>query len=253
MRKLRQKPMAVLTLAAVVAGPFTGVRTQARDRTQDDRNASDDSRRTATATPIKHVIVIIGENRTFDNVYGTYVPKGRQQIANLLSRGIVNPDGTPGWNAGAAEQSRLASINPVKFFVDTNTLTGSGKAPYAPFLPTPETGSAPAQPVTLAQLQKDPAPAAPPFDRQLLDGAAPYDLAGARAQRSVPVDQRRDRARQLHRRPDGAAVALPAARHAGEELRRAAQHGIPDHQLPPEVRQLHGRHGAPLLSHVAAV
>jgi hypothetical protein len=47
----------------------------------------------------------------------------------------------------------------VKFFVDTNTLTNSGKAPYAPFLPTPEAGSAPAQPVTLAQLQKDPAPA----------------------------------------------------------------------------------------------
>ena len=28
-----------------------------------------------TATPIKHVIVIIGENRTFDNIYATYVPK----------------------------------------------------------------------------------------------------------------------------------------------------------------------------------
>jgi phospholipase C len=27
-----------------------------------------------TATPIKHVIVVIGENRTFDHVYGTYVP-----------------------------------------------------------------------------------------------------------------------------------------------------------------------------------
>jgi Phospholipase C len=57
--------------------------------------------RTSTATPIKHVIVIIGENRTFDNVYGTYVPKDGQRIANLLSRGIVNPDGTPGWNARA--------------------------------------------------------------------------------------------------------------------------------------------------------
>ena len=28
-----------------------------------------------TATPIKHVIVVIGENRTFDHIYGTYVPK----------------------------------------------------------------------------------------------------------------------------------------------------------------------------------
>ena len=28
-----------------------------------------------TATPIKHVIVVIGENRSFDHIYGTYVPK----------------------------------------------------------------------------------------------------------------------------------------------------------------------------------
>ena len=27
------------------------------------------------ATPIKHVIVIIGENRSFDHVFATYVPK----------------------------------------------------------------------------------------------------------------------------------------------------------------------------------
>jgi phospholipase C len=29
-----------------------------------------------TATPIKHVIVLIGENRTFDHVFATYVPRG---------------------------------------------------------------------------------------------------------------------------------------------------------------------------------
>ena len=28
-----------------------------------------------TATPIKHVIVVIGENRGFDHIYATYVPK----------------------------------------------------------------------------------------------------------------------------------------------------------------------------------
>src|SRR5215472_12705660 len=28
-----------------------------------------------TATPIKHVIVLIGENRTFDHVFATYVPR----------------------------------------------------------------------------------------------------------------------------------------------------------------------------------
>src|SRR5690349_16544778 len=57
----------------------------------------------ATATPIKHVIILIGENRTFDNVYGTYVPKHGQTVWNLLSRGIVNADGSPGPNKDAAE------------------------------------------------------------------------------------------------------------------------------------------------------
>ena len=28
-----------------------------------------------TTTPIKHVVVIIGENRTFDHLFATYVPK----------------------------------------------------------------------------------------------------------------------------------------------------------------------------------
>lgn len=29
---------------------------------------------TSTTTPIKHVIVIIGENRTFDHIFATYQP-----------------------------------------------------------------------------------------------------------------------------------------------------------------------------------
>ena len=40
-----------------------------------------------TQTPIKHVIVIIGENRSFDHVFATYVPKNGQTIRNLLSEG----------------------------------------------------------------------------------------------------------------------------------------------------------------------
>jgi len=46
-----------------------------------------------TTTPIKHVIVIIGENRTFDHVFATYQPKRGQSVWNLLSEGIVTlPD-----------------------------------------------------------------------------------------------------------------------------------------------------------------
>ena len=59
----------------------------------------------ATATPIKHVIVIIGENRTFDHIFATYQPRAGQTISNLLSKGIVNADGTPGPNFALASQS----------------------------------------------------------------------------------------------------------------------------------------------------
>jgi phospholipase C len=43
-----------------------------------------------TATPIKHVIILIAENRTFDNIYGMYQPRKGQSVSNLLSKGIVN-------------------------------------------------------------------------------------------------------------------------------------------------------------------
>jgi phospholipase C len=58
----------------------------------------------ATTTPIKHVIVIIGENRTFDHVYGTYTPKAGETISNLLSKGIVKADGKPGPNYSLSAQ-----------------------------------------------------------------------------------------------------------------------------------------------------
>jgi phospholipase C len=48
-----------------------------------------------TQTPIQHVIVIIGENRTFDHVFATYKPSEDESVSNLLSKGIVNEDGTP--------------------------------------------------------------------------------------------------------------------------------------------------------------
>jgi phospholipase C len=53
-------------------------------------------RSNVTTTPIKHVIIVVGENHTFDNLFGTYKPKEGQHVDNLLSKGIVHPDGTPG-------------------------------------------------------------------------------------------------------------------------------------------------------------
>jgi phospholipase C len=57
-----------------------------------------------TTSPIKHVIVIIGENRSFDHVFATYVPKNGEYVWNLLSEGIINADGTPGPNFSQYQQ-----------------------------------------------------------------------------------------------------------------------------------------------------
>src|SRR5580692_4780595 len=45
-----------------------------------------------TTSPIKHVIVIIGENRSFDHVFATYVPKRGESVDNLLSKGVITLD-----------------------------------------------------------------------------------------------------------------------------------------------------------------
>jgi phospholipase C len=58
----------------------------------------------ATATPIKHVIVIVGENHTFDNVYATYRPRHGQSVRDLLSEGIVTANGAPGPDVSRARQ-----------------------------------------------------------------------------------------------------------------------------------------------------
>ena len=46
-------------------------------------------------TPIQHVIVIVGENHTFDNIYATYKRAAGQPVDDLLSEGIVNAYGGP--------------------------------------------------------------------------------------------------------------------------------------------------------------
>src|SRR6266404_4905415 len=79
-----------------------------------------------TRTPIKHVIVIIGENRTFDHVFATYQPKHREAVSNLLSKGIVNSDGTPGPNFSLASQSSANDSSP-----DGYQLNPSSNAAYS--------------------------------------------------------------------------------------------------------------------------
>jgi phospholipase C len=91
-------------------------------------------KRPSTQTPVQHVIVIIGENRTFDHIYATYQPVKGQTVDNLLTRGIINADGTPGPN--------FASV-PQKSAVDTITdgfqFNPRGQQTYS-VLPTPLVG-----------------------------------------------------------------------------------------------------------------
>jgi phospholipase C len=84
-----------------------------------------------TATPIKHLIVVIGENHTFDNLFGGFVPVEGQKAFNLLSQGVINPDGTPGPNFQLAVQQQAGNTS---VYQTAPLPTG----PYA-FLPQPQT------------------------------------------------------------------------------------------------------------------
>lgn len=70
-----------------------------------------------TKTPIKHVIVIIGENRTFDHVFATYKPKNGETVDNLLSKHIIKEDGSPGENFGLAVQDTAIDTHADKYQV----------------------------------------------------------------------------------------------------------------------------------------
>jgi phospholipase C len=80
-----------------------------------------------TRTPIQHVIVLIGENRTFDHLFATYVPKRGESVKNLLSEGIINADGTPGSHFNRAQQ--FQAVPPFNTSFDIS-LDGDHKAPY---------------------------------------------------------------------------------------------------------------------------
>ncbi|MGA9308041.1 MAG: alkaline phosphatase family protein [Candidatus Sulfotelmatobacter sp.] len=84
-----------------------------------------------TVSPIKHVIVIIGENRSFDHVFATYVPKNGESVNNLLSEGIIkldaNKNAIPGPNFAKAQQLSATDtdtflLSPPKQQFPNNTL-----------------------------------------------------------------------------------------------------------------------------------
>src|SRR6266478_1526068 len=134
---LRTGCIALVAFQFSLGGPLA-VSLQAHDHDKDE---------VQTKTPIKHVIVLIGENRTFDHVFATYVPKSHDSVSNLLSKGIINADGTPGAHFSKAAQFQAVAPFRTKYFI---SLDDSEKAPYQTlpeptlnFSPSPATGEPP--------------------------------------------------------------------------------------------------------------
>jgi phospholipase C len=94
-----------------------------------------------TATPIKHVVIIVGENRSFDHLFATYVAQHPDEgIHNLLSEEIVTAAGTPGQHFSKALQYQIKSApNGGKFFISADL---KNKSPYS-HLPAPDVNGAP--------------------------------------------------------------------------------------------------------------
>jgi phospholipase C len=153
-------------------------------------------------TPIQHVIVIIGENRSFDHVYGTYVPAAGQSVSNLLSKGIVTNTGKPGSNFALAVQNSA---------VDETTfqLSPPGKASEVP-LPPPGTAGAPT-----AASDAEPAPfqtlaLAKLVEPDLFGKYYKYLTTGATA---LPHDVVDTRVKNVNDLPDGVFRLTPGVKY----------------------------------------
>jgi phospholipase C len=143
-QRIRKKSTSVL-LAALVSQPIVPLLAAGDDAAAGAKQPKDPAAAFATTTPIKHVIILIGENRGLDHTFGVYKPKGKgQTISNILSKGIVNEDGTPGPNYALAQQYAVTAQP--SWYVGA---PDSAKVPYdtmTNLMPQPNTNGAPQAP-----------------------------------------------------------------------------------------------------------
>jgi phospholipase C len=118
-----------------------------------------ESRDDETATPIKHVIVIIGENRSFDHVFATYVPKKGESVWNLLSEKIVKADGKPGINFNKAQQQAATDLAPDAFMLNPPKTSFPGTVLPAPLVGGPADSYVPDDSLTTAAQSENGLPA----------------------------------------------------------------------------------------------
>src|SRR4051812_40111037 len=99
MTHLLRGRLSAVAIGVMLAASLAGAQTAAAHDNQDRDRGHD-----RTATPIKHVIIVVGENHTFDNLFGAYQPRTGQTVDNLLSKRIVNADGSPGPDFSRGQQ-----------------------------------------------------------------------------------------------------------------------------------------------------
>src|SRR5215469_8610786 len=116
----RHRVIACASLAAMVFSPLS---TPAFPG-----NGGDDAPTQKTETRVTHLIVLIGENRTFDHLFATYISPSGDHVQNLLSEKMVHPDGTPGPNFEKAAQYRAIAPFQTKYYI---SLDKNEKTPYA--------------------------------------------------------------------------------------------------------------------------
>jgi phospholipase C len=141
---LRATLFAVTVVQFSLGGPLAGS-LQAHDHDHDG---------VRTDSPIKHVIVLIGENRTFDHLFATYVPKNGESVKNLLSEGIINADGTPGPHFSKAAQFQAVAPFRTSFYVSLNE---NEKEPYTT-LPAPTLNFSPSPNTSILGFATEPPP-----------------------------------------------------------------------------------------------
>jgi len=133
-----------------------------------------------TQSPIKHVIVIIGENHSFDNVFATYAPRDGSRIWNLRSLGIVNKDGTPGPNFNLASQKAATDTASDSFLLSPQKSAFPGNVLPAPLVGGPKDSYISGDSLTLAQQSENGLPA----------DYYQYLISGGTGQTSYTPDQR---------------------------------------------------------------
>jgi phospholipase C len=121
-RSVRLAFVSLATLQFSFAAPLAAIAQAANTPAGDARS------------PIKHVIVIVGENRSFDHLFATYKPRDGEFVENLLSKHIIREDGSPDHRFALHEQESASTADSAVFQISPKI-----KAPFAT-LPAPLNG-----------------------------------------------------------------------------------------------------------------